>query len=146
MKVKILMLFSMFTLSLFPINVIASSLDKLPSSETSSQWEVVIDKPDNNDVEANPTFNVYSMDIKNIGNENIKIVKVEAYRDEPNSQTDFELFTVDFEKEKDMNLQASFHHKNFPISTEAKSLKVIITWKKQSDSSRLFREKFIFNQ
>lgn len=137
---------TILALLLFPINGIASSLDKLPSFKTSNQWEVVIDKPDNNDIESNPVFNVYSMDIIRNGDEDIKILRVEAYRDEPNSLTDFELFTVNYEKEKDMDLQPSFHHQNFPISAKAKNLKVIITWKKPSDSSRLFKEEFVFHQ
>lgn len=86
------------------------------------------------------------MGIKYIGNDDINIERVEAYRDDPKSSLDFELFTVDFEIEKGKNVEPSFQHQNFPLSTQAKQLKIIITWTKKDDSSRSFREEFVFKQ
>ena len=68
---------------LFPISGIASSLEELPSSESSGQWEVLIDKPKNNDLDPKPdVYNIYSMDVKYIGDEDIKLDRVEVYREE----------------------------------------------------------------
>ncbi|WP_085994201.1 hypothetical protein [Oceanobacillus senegalensis] len=134
---------------LFPISGMASSLEKLPSSEKSNQWEVVIDKPKSNEHTPKPDVNFYSMDIKYIGDEKVKIERVEAYRDDPNSSFDFEIFTVtpDLETEKDVK---SVGHQNFPIFTQATKLKVIVTWTKEGEDSskykRNFREEFIFKQ
>lgn len=78
--------------SFAPINASASSLGHLPSTEKSNQWEVIIDKPKSDDLKSKPdVYNVYSMDIRYIGNEDIKIERVEAYRDDPSSSSDFEL-------------------------------------------------------
>ncbi|ASK63947.1 hypothetical protein CFK37_18175 [Virgibacillus phasianinus] len=142
---KILILILILTLFI-PIQTMASSLEKLPASETSTQWEVVIDHPESDEVKPKPgVYNMYSMDIKYVGDENIKLVRVEAYRDEPNSPIEYELFTADYE-EMDGNFEPSFHHQNFPFSAQAKKLKVIITWKKDRNNSRSFRDVFVFSQ
>lgn len=149
--IKVFLLFTtILSFFLFPISGMASSLDKLPSSETSDQWEVIVDKPKNNDVEPKPdTYNIYSMDVRYIGDEDIKLESVEAYRDDPNSSYDFELFTFtnegDLEIDKD-NEQPLVSHQNFPLSIQATELKVIITWTGEGEDSRKYREEFILKQ
>ncbi|WP_088087985.1 hypothetical protein [Bacillus sp. OV166] len=96
---------------------------------------MVVGKAASNDPNLNKStkpelYNVYSLDIKNIGDKDNKMVRVEAYRDEPNSTTQFELFTVDYEHD---NLNPSFQHQNFPLYTKATELKVIVTWTKKSE-------------
>ncbi|WP_085994188.1 hypothetical protein [Oceanobacillus senegalensis] len=88
------------------------------------------------------------MAIKYIGNEDIKIERVEVYRDDPSSSYEFELFTatgdgLEIEKNSDY---PSISHQNFPISTQAKKLKVIVTWEKEGKESRKYREEFVFKQ
>lgn len=137
------------TFLLVPINSLAATLKKLPSSESSNQWKVVIGKPDNPgfNKSTNPDlYNLFSMDIKNIGDKNIKLIRIEAYRNEPNSTKEYELFTI----ENDTNdMHPSFHHHNFPMYTKATELKVILTWtdnSKESEYKRRFREQFVFEQ
>jgi hypothetical protein len=134
-------------LSSYPENIFATKFEKLPMVENSEQWEVVLGKPDSHDKMANKSkpgyFNVYSMDIKNVGDKDVNIVRVEAYRDQPNSMTEYELFTADGLS------QDSFHHMNFPLYSKAKKLNVIVTWTKISDTNahkRKYREQFVFNQ
>ncbi|MGD6960436.1 hypothetical protein ACQCWA_22975 [Rossellomorea aquimaris] len=135
-----------------PISSLAQSLEKLPSTETSKQWEVLIGKGDHEDPKLNKSdkpglYNIYSMDIKNIGDENVKLVRVEAYRDDPNSTKEYELFTAEYDQDKPLN--SSFHHHNFPLYTKATKLKVILTWTAKSDESkykRKFREQFVFER
>lgn len=112
--------------------------------------DVVISNPDSSDPEANKSkpgvFNVYSMDIKNIGGKNVKNVRVEAFRDAPNKVTKYELFTAE---EKNLLQHGSFHHQNFPISINAKELIVIITWSEKgidSKHERKYKEQFVFEQ
>jgi hypothetical protein len=148
---KFTALFTAFVLLFFlmPINNgMASTLDKLPSSQSSKQWSVVIGKPDAEKPEFNKSkpdvFNVYSMDIKSISKNDIKLLRVEAYRNERHSKTEFELFTI----EENMDLKPSFHHHNFPLAANAEMLTVIITWSKNGDNkhNRKYREQFVFIQ
>lgn len=148
--IKVFIFFTFLSFLLFPISGIASALEKLPSSEKTDQWEILIDKPKNEDVEPKPdVYNMYSMDVQYIGDEDIKLERVEAYRDDPNSSYDFELFTVadmdDIKFDKNSK-QPIFSHHNFPFSVQAKELKVIITWTNEGDSARKYREEFIFKQ
>lgn len=144
--IRTITLLCILTFSFAPMNVFASSLEYLPSTEKSNQWEVIIDEPKSDELKSKPdVYNVYSMDIKYIGNDDIKIERVEAYRDDPNLSSDFELFTENFEVEKGKAIEPSFKHQNFPISTQAKQLKVIITWTKKEDGRR-FRKEFVFKQ
>lgn len=151
-KIKISLLCISLLVILTPINTLAATLEKLPSTESSKHWKVVIAKGDHEDPKLNKSdkpdlYNVYSMDIKNIGDENVKLVTVEAYRDEPNSSKEYELFTTDYREDKPF--EPSFHHHNFPLYTKATELKVIVTWTDKSDKSkyqRKFREEFVFQQ
>ncbi|MGJ7912338.1 hypothetical protein [Neobacillus sp. LXY-1] len=146
-----LLLSMIIALILVPINSLAATLQNLPSKESSKQWEVIVGKADSDDTKLNKStkpdlYNVYSLNIKNIGDKDIKMVKVEAYRDEPNSTTQYELFTVDYEHN---SLEKPFHHQNFPLYTKATQLKVIVTWTKKSDKNdypRKYSEQFVFQQ
>ncbi|WP_339228672.1 hypothetical protein NSQ77_02600 [Oceanobacillus sp. FSL K6-2867] len=148
--IRVFILTTILSFLLFPISGMASTLEKLPSSEKSNEWEIVIDKPKNNEVKPKPgVYNIYSMAIKYIGNEGIKIERVEMYRNDPSSSYDFELLTASgddlgvLEKNSDHPV---ISHQNFPISTEAAKLKVIVTWKKEGKESRKYKEEFIFKQ
>lgn len=72
------------------------------------------------------------MDLKYIGDEDIVIVKVETYRDDPRLSSDFELFTVE---EKELELRPAFQHQNFPLSAQATKLKGIVNWTKEDKDS-----------
>jgi hypothetical protein len=140
-----LILAPIFYFSLYPENTNAANFEPLPKVEHSKQWEVVINKPDSKVAnKLKPVnFNVYSMHIKNVGKKDVNIVRVEAYRDQPNTTTEYELFTFD-----GLN-QDSFHHMNFPLYSKANQLNVIVTWTKISDTNehkRKYREQFVFTQ
>ncbi|RST76174.1 hypothetical protein D4T97_005165 [Siminovitchia acidinfaciens] len=143
---KVVILSTILSILLFPLSSTASSLDQLPSSKLSKDWEVVIDKPKSNELKPKPdVYNIYSLDIKYIGDEAIKMERIEAYRDDPGSSVDFELFTSNLGMERNVD-QQTFHHQNFPISVKATDLKVIVTWANKGDNSRKFKEVFIFKQ
>ncbi|USK57843.1 hypothetical protein LIS82_26865 (plasmid) [Cytobacillus solani] len=138
-------------LSLAPICSYAESLEKLPATETSKQWEIVIGKPNATDPSLNKSdqpdlYNVYSMVVNNISNkDNVELVRIEVYRDHPNSATEYELFTVDYEGEKP--LKPALEHLNFPLYTKASKLKVIVTWSEKNDQTeRKYKEQFVFKQ
>ncbi|MDQ0229225.1 hypothetical protein [Metabacillus malikii] len=151
-KIVTYTLFAFLLLTLIPSNCLATTLDKIPVKKSSNQWEVVIGKPDNEDPKANISdkpelYKFYSLNIKNIGDEYIELVRIEAFRDEPNINTEYELFTVESEPNK--NLYPPFHHSNFPLYTKAKELKVVVTWIKEGDNpsnQRKYREQFVFKQ
>lgn len=148
---KLITLFTSFVLLfiLIPINGIAATLDKLPSSQSSEQWKVVIGEPDADKPELNKSehgvFNVFSLDIKNLGKDNINLVRVEAYRNDPHSKTEFGLFTF----EDNMLPQSSFHLHNFPLAMNAQEITVSITWTKKGSHNkkeRKYREQFVYIQ
>ncbi|WP_141432464.1 hypothetical protein [Bacillus sp. 03113] len=148
-KLKLLIVPFSILLTFSHISTLASSLGRLPSSIASDQWNVIIGKADSENQKENKSdrpdiYNVYSMDIKNIGDKNVNLVRIEAYRDEPNIKTEYELFTT----ESNRLLTPSFHHNNFPLSTKATKLKVVVTWTKEDrkNSQRKYQEEFIFNQ
>lgn len=147
--IKAFILITILSFLLFPTSGMASTLEKLPSSEKSNEWEIVIDKPKNNEVKPKPdVYNIYSMAIKYIGNEDIKIERVEMYRNDPSSSYDFELLNAsgdDLEIEKNSE-HPVISHQNFPISTEATKLNVIVTWTKEGKESRKYKEEFTFKQ
>ncbi|MDQ0268892.1 hypothetical protein [Cytobacillus purgationiresistens] len=129
------------------INTFAKTLENLPVTVSSNQWKVEIAEPDNDDPQSNKSdkpdlYNLYSLDINNIGKDNVELVRVEAYRDHPGSTSEYELFTESIKTAEPM-----FHHSNFPLFTKATRLKVIVTWIDKNDNSvhkRKFREEFIF--
>ncbi|XRG80015.1 hypothetical protein V5E38_06815 [Rossellomorea sp. GAMAL-10_SWC] len=150
---KIIVIFSFILGFNFHTNTYAKSFYSLPISKSSNQWSIKIDQADQDTVN-NPkltkakkgVFNVYSLDISNIGERNINNVKIEAYRNEPHSKTYYELFT----QEGDILIKdgSSYHHANFPISVKAKVFKVYITWEKtiKGKQIRHFKETFVFHQ
>ncbi|MFD1445110.1 hypothetical protein [Oceanobacillus profundus] len=148
--IKVFILTTLLSFLLFPTSGMASTLEKLPLSEKSNEWEIVIDKPKNNEVKPKPdVYNIYSMAIKYIGNEDIKIERVEMYRNDPSSSYDFELLTAsgdDLEVLEKNSDHPVISHQNFLISTEATKLKVIVTWKNEGKESRKYKEEFIFQQ
>ena len=140
-----------FCLTFVPINSFAETLEKLPATETSDQWEVVIGKPDTDDPNLNKSdnpdlYNVYSMVINNISNkDNVELVRIEVYRDHPKLSKEYELFTTNYD-EKNL-LEPTLHHHNFPLYTKATKLKVIVTWTEKNDQSdRRYKEQFVFKQ
>jgi hypothetical protein len=148
-KLAILLLSLTLLVTFAPNTTLAATLENLPSTESSKQWEVIVDNADSDDPNFNKStkpdlYNVYSMDIKNIGDENVKSLRIEAYRNDPNLKTEYELFTAEDEENK--LLTPSFHH-NFPLSSKATNLKVFITWTKKSRNNiyqRKYREVFVF--
>ncbi|MEH7384413.1 hypothetical protein V7147_03215 [Bacillus sp. JJ1521] len=149
-KITSFLFITLLLISSVPSIGVAASLNKLSAKEVSKQWEVVVGKPDNEDPKANISdkpdlYNVYSLDIKNIGDDNIELVRVEAYRNEPNTSFEYELFTVENDAPK-KNLYPSFHHTNFPLYAKATELKIVVTWTKKHDQHRKLREQFVFKQ
>ncbi len=152
-KIVSCLLFSFLMMGFVSSNCLATSLDKIPAKESSKQWEVVVDKADSQDPTSSISdkpelYKFYSLDIKNNGNDNIELVRVEAYRDDPNTNIEFELFTIQNDL-LEKNLSPAFHHSNFPLYTKATELKVVVTWIKKSDNpndQRKYREQFVFKQ
>lgn len=150
--------FSFLTVAMLGTHATANAFspDSMPVIQSSDQWEVQIDSPDD---QKHPdmakakkgVYNTYSLKLKDLKKE-VYNVKVEAYRDEPNSKTKYELFTVDnsvFKSGKAIQL-----HTNFPISVNAEELEVTITWQEepyitlkngQKADSRRYKQVFKFN-
>lgn len=130
------------------LSVSAASIKELPVTQTSSQWKVTLGKAETYNFEKEKdVFNVYSIDIKNIGKKAYDL-SFEVYRDEPNTKTMFGLSEV-------TSLDQDFyHHTNQPVSVKAKQIEVIVTWREKPDElnkekkipARKFKESFIFYQ
>ncbi|WP_410981465.1 hypothetical protein [Bacillus pacificus] len=135
------------------LSVHAFSPKELPVSQSSDHWKVIVGKADANDSNALKSkegiFNVYSVDVKNIGNK-VYNATVEIFRDEPNTQTRYWLTSGEIPKTQDF-----YHHANQPISSEAKMIEVIVTWREkpyemtkdgQKYPARKFKQTFVFKQ
>lgn len=138
--------FSLLWLS-FPMKSSALTFDTLPISQSSQQWKVKIGNPDikkPNVKKERLKFNEYSLDIENIGQKDIVVESFEVYRDEPNTKTKYELFTMKGDEYKPLE---AVHHQNLPVALTAKRLEVIITWSKkgiEKNMDRQYQETFVF--
>lgn len=131
----------------------AFSPKELPISQSSDRWKVTIGKADANDSNAlkskDGVFNVYSVDVKNIGKK-VYDATVEIFRDEPNTLTRYWLISGEIPKTQDF-----YHHANQPISSQAKMIEVVVTWREkpyemtkdgQKYPARKFKQTFVFKQ
>jgi hypothetical protein len=129
----------------------AFSAKELPLSQSSDHWKVTLDKPETDDLKAEKgVFNLYSLDVKNIGDEVYDPI-FEVYRSEPNSRTKYALTSSkDIPKTQDF-----FHHQNLPVSTKAKVIEVVVTWREkpyeqmkngEKYPAQKFKQTFVFKQ
>lgn len=125
----------------FLINVIgvsALTFEDLPIKQTSSQWEVTVDKEQYNGPKDPKKFQTYSFNVKNLGKD-VSDVKIQAFRDLPDSQTRYALFSepalTSISKDK------SFTQENFMISNNASSLEIELNWTK---NGKPVKETFVF--
>ncbi|KZD33182.1 hypothetical protein [Bacillus cereus] len=148
--------FFLLLLCLIVVNeTYAYSPKSLPISQNSDQWQVNIDEPkkiSNKVLQAKKDeFQTYQFSVKNVGKNEVYNVQVEVFRNEPNMKTKYELFS-----RKESHLasgKTGFKHANFPVSTKADEVDVIITWQEhpfrsmrngQKVESRKFKEHFVF--
>jgi hypothetical protein len=123
------------------------TFSQLPITKSSENWSVKIGKSNSpNENENKPragVFDKYSMTIDKKGNKDIKDLRIEAVRDEPEKNTMSRLWEV--EGKLLLGGGTPFHFDSFPISVKARKLEVIITWSYEGDS-HFYQERFIFNQ
>ncbi|KAB2452094.1 hypothetical protein F8160_05020 [Bacillus sp. CH126_4D] len=148
--------FFLLLLCLIVVNeTYAYSPKSLPISQNSDQWQVNIDEPKKISKKMLQTkkdeVQTYQFSVKNVGNSEVYNVQVEVFRNEPKTKTKYELFS-----RKESRLasgKTGFEHTNFPVSTKADEVDVIITWQEhpfrsmrngQKVESRKFKEHFVF--
>ncbi|MEH7458071.1 hypothetical protein V7183_12735, partial [Bacillus sp. JJ1127] len=92
--------FSLLLLCMITTNqVYAYSPQSLPVSQHSKQWKVNIDEV--NDSGKNilqskkDVFHTYRFSVQNIGKDEVYNVQVEVFRNEPNTGTKYELFSLE---------------------------------------------------
>ncbi|OOR19782.1 MULTISPECIES: hypothetical protein [Bacillus cereus group] len=133
----------------------AYSPKSLPISQNSDQWQVNIDEVKRTSEKLlqpkKGVFQTYHFSVKNLGKSEVYNVQVEVFRNEPHTKTKYELFSL-----KESRLaggKTGFEHANFPVSTKADKIDVIITWQEhpflsmrngQKFESRKFKEHFVF--
>ncbi|WP_235815167.1 hypothetical protein [Neobacillus vireti] len=72
----------------------ALTFDHLPTKQTSDQWSVQVGKAmesENSVISEKGKFHTYSLKVDNLGDE-IASVKINMYRNEPDSKTKYSLF------------------------------------------------------
>lgn len=148
-----------FFLLLFCLIVVnetyAYSPKSLPISQNSDQWQVNIAEPkkvNKKKLQAKKDeFQTYQFSVKNVGNSEVYNVQVEVFRNEPKTKTKYELFSL--KESRLASGKTGFEHANFPVSTKADEVDVIITWQEhpfrsmrngQKVESRKFKEHFVF--
>jgi hypothetical protein len=135
----------------------AYSPKSLPISQNSDQWQVNIDEVKRTSEKLlqpkKGVFQTYHFSVKNLGKSEVYNVQVEVFRNEPNTKTKYELFSL-----KESRLaggKTGFEHANFPVSTKSNKVDVIITWQEhpfrsmrngQKVESRKFKEHFVFKE
>ncbi|MGG0261434.1 hypothetical protein ABEY48_26755 [Bacillus mycoides] len=135
----------------------AYSPKSLPISQNSDQWQVNIDEVKRTSEKLlqpkKGVFQTYHFSVKNLGKSEVYNVQVEVFRNEPNTKTKYELFSL-----KESRLaggKTGFEHANFPVSTKSDKVDVIITWQEhpfrsmrngQKVESRKFKEHFVFKE
>jgi hypothetical protein len=139
MQKFIVLLIMIIAGSIINVNsVSALTFKDLPIKQTSSQWEVTIDKEQYNGPKDQKKFQTYSFTVRNLGKD-VSDVKIQAFRDIPDSQTRYALFSApaltSFSKDK------SFTQENFMISNNATSLEIELNWTK---NGRPVKETFVF--
>ncbi|YBV92783.1 hypothetical protein M1D53_11545 [Bacillus sp. PK9-021] len=125
----------------------ALSFPNLPISEKSEQWLVEITNDENGPnlmKSKKGLYHTYSMNIKNIG-KSVRNVKVQAFRNEPNSITKYGLFEPTEPPQLAERGGHDFHFSNFGLSEKATDLLIVINWK-ESESNREYQETFTFHQ
>ncbi|EJQ43843.1 hypothetical protein IEE_03074 [Bacillus cereus BAG5X1-1] len=150
-----------FFLLLFCLIVVnetyAYSPKSLPISQNSDQWQVNIDEVKRTSEKLlqpkKGVFQTYHFSVRNLGKSEVYNVQVEVFRNEPHTKTKYELFSL-----KESRLaggKTGFEHANFPVSTKADKIDVIITWQEhpflsmrngQKFESRKFKEHFVFKE
>lgn len=150
--------FFLLLLCLIVVNeTYAYSPNSLPISQNSNQWQVNIDEPkktSKNMLQAKKDeFQTYHFSVKNVGNSEVYNVQVEVFRNEPNTKTKYELFSL--KESRLASGKTGFRHANFPVATKADEVDVIITWQEypfrsmrsgQKVGSRKFKEHFVFKE
>ncbi|MBE7148650.1 hypothetical protein FUT12_13840 [Bacillus mycoides] len=135
----------------------AYSPKSLPISQNSDQWQVNIDEVKRTSEKLlqpkKGVFQTYHFSVKNLGKSEVYNVQVEVFRNEPNTKTKYELFSL-----KESRLaggKTGFEHADFPVSTKSDKVDVIITWQEhpfrsmrngQKVESRKFKEHFVFKE
>ncbi|WJE54697.1 hypothetical protein QRE66_10970 [Bacillus cereus] len=137
--------------------VYAYSPQSLPISQNSKQWKVNIDEVKKTGQgmlqPKKGVFHTYHFSVQNIGKDEVYNIQVEVFRNEPNTETKYELFSL-----KEARLasgRTEFKHANFPVSTKADEVDVMITWQEhpframrngQKVEERKFKEHFVFKE
>ncbi|KAB2331734.1 hypothetical protein [Bacillus mesophilum] len=139
----------------------ALTFDHLPTNQTSKQWSVQIGKAIESKGSVKPEiskFHTYSLNLNNIG-EDVLTVKVNMYRNEPDSKTKYSLTGCSDEKDcnqnsheqamalaKQLNEKMPYIYQNFPLAEKATELEVEIIWMPKENPGRLLKETFVFTQ
>ncbi|WP_284951690.1 hypothetical protein [Cytobacillus oceanisediminis] len=145
-------------LSLFSTSAEALTFEKLPIVQKSDQWSVQVGEADKGKDLAQPVkgkFNTYSLKIDKIG-EDVDSVKVNLYRNEPNSNTRYSLVScppsVPCSKEdpkwaidlaRQLNEGSPYRFSNFLLAEKATELEVEIVWT-DNNQGRPMKETFTF--
>ncbi|CAH2462293.1 MULTISPECIES: hypothetical protein [Bacillus cereus group] len=135
----------------------AYSPKSLPISQNSDQWQVNIDEVKRTSEKLlqpkKGVFQTYHFAVKNLGKSEVYNVQVEVFRNEPHTKTKYELFSL--KESRLAGEKTGFEHANFPVSTKADKIDVIITWQEhpflsmrngQKFESRKFKEHFVFKE
>lgn len=162
MKNLVIGVYSLLMLSFIStsVEVKALTFEKLPIVQKSNQWSVKVGEPklESNLVKTvKGKYNLFSLKIHKIGS-NVDSVKVNLYRNEPNSKTKYSLSgcppnhpcnkeenieKIPFDLAKQMNDGYPYVFENFPLTVKATELEVEVVWT-ENNEGRPMKETFIF--
>jgi hypothetical protein len=131
----------------------STQLFRVPITKETGQWKVVLGDVEKYESKmAKPkkgVYDMYSLNVTNIG-KRVYNVKIEGFRNEPNSVTKHGLFKLEVPKElRDVKDVSKYEHgheflqNNFPVSVNANEIEVVITWKEDS-KGRDYQQVFKF--
>ena len=101
-----------------------------PLVQQSDHWKVTIGESPEKNRARKGVFNVYRFSVNNTGGWAYN-VQVYGFRDEPKTQTNYGLFTMDYEKVG----RNAMSFEGYPVSVKANEVKVYITWQEHPVSN-----------
>ncbi|WP_394578541.1 hypothetical protein [Cytobacillus firmus] len=113
----------------------SNQLFDVPITKQSEQWKVELGevKYDNEITRPQKGKNeMYGLKVTNVGKKDLKNVKIDFYRGDPDSMTKYGLHTPS-ERQAVFKKGMDFSFSNLPISLKATELEVVISW--QDDPS-----------
>lgn len=120
--------------------------EELPTTETSKEWLVEINKPIDKVPPSNPEYaEAYSLSVKNIGDTAYQF-SFEVYVKSPNSPEIMSCIVCNGEPRAVKHNGEGMTINNFALPVSAEEFEVVVTWSNSKEGMPKFKQSFVFNR